>query len=124
MCTILFDEVAIEAALSYDKHRDAIDGFVELDRKYDEFADHALVFMLRGLIDKWQQPLAFYFCKGATAGSQLKNIIKEIIVAVGNTGLLPVAIICDQGTSFQSALKSLQEDTYREQTITGTKIGK
>lgn len=79
--------------------------------------------MLRGAIYKWQQPLAFYFCKGATSGVQLKKIIKDMISEVGKTGLLPLALVSDQGTSFQSALKSLQEDTRKEQIIAGGKIG-
>ncbi|KAJ8710271.1 hypothetical protein PYW07_009637 [Mythimna separata] len=102
-CSILFDEVALEAALSYDKHKDIINGFVELNKKTNDFADHALVFMLRGVVHKWQQPLAFYF-------------------SVGNTGLKPLALVCDQGTAFQAALKSLQEDTRRLQIIAGENI--
>ncbi|CAK1601872.1 unnamed protein product, partial [Parnassius mnemosyne] len=121
-CSILFDEVALEVAVSYDKHKDLISGFVELNKKTSDFADHALVFMLRGVVHKWQQPLAFYFCKGATSGVELKDIIKDMITAVGNTGLRPVALVCDQGTAFQSALKSLQEDTRREQIISGERI--
>ncbi|KAI8436197.1 hypothetical protein MSG28_004268 [Choristoneura fumiferana] len=121
-CSILFDEVALEAALTYDKHKDNIIGFVDLTERTNEFADHALIFLLRGAIHKWQQPLAFYFCKGATSGIQMKKIIKDVVAAVTNTGLLPVALVSDQGTSFQSALKSLQEDTRREQILAGHKI--
>ncbi|KAJ2937540.1 hypothetical protein O0L34_g19047 [Tuta absoluta] len=121
-CSILFDEMALEAGLTYDRNKDLIDGFVELNAKTDDFADHALVFMLRGAIHKWQQPLVFYFCKGATSAINLKNIIKQIVVAVGDAGLLPICLACDQGTSFQSALKSLQEDTQREQMRSGGKL--
>lgn len=117
--------MALEAALTYyyESHKDVITGFVELSEKTSDFADHALVFMLRGVVQKWQQPLVFYFCKGATSGVQLKAIIKNIIVAVGDTGLIPVELICHQGTAFQSALKSLQADTQREQLIAGEKSG-
>ncbi|CAK1591587.1 unnamed protein product [Parnassius mnemosyne] len=45
-----------------------------------------------------------------------------MVIAVGNTGLRPVALVYDQGTAFQSALKSLQEDTRREQIISGERI--
>lgn len=122
-CSILFDEIALEAALTYNRKKDSIIGFVELPEKTNDFADHALVFMLRGALYNWQQPLAYYFCKGATSGGQLKTIIKDVVTAVANTGLLPVALVCDQGTAFQSALKSLQEDTYRKQLRTGERIG-
>lgn len=110
--------------MTYDKHKDLITGFVDLNEKTNDFADHALVFMLRGVVKKWQQPMAFYFCKGATSGLDLKKIIKDIIAAVGKTGLIPIALVSDQGTAFQSALKSLQEDTRRDQIIAGDTVGK
>ncbi|RVE46148.1 hypothetical protein evm_009222 [Chilo suppressalis] len=41
----------------------------------------------------------------------------EMVEAVGNTGLKPIDLICDQGTSFQSTLKYLQEETHTDQII-------
>lgn len=79
--------------------------------------------MLRGAIYKWQQPVAFYFCKGATTAVQLKIIIKDVVAAVTDAGLLPVALVCDQGTAFQSALKSLQEDSRKDQILAGEHVG-
>ncbi|CAG9782443.1 unnamed protein product [Diatraea saccharalis] len=114
-CSVLFDEVALEPGLAYDKHSDSICGFVELNEKANNYADHALVFMVRGALHKWQQPVCFYFCEGATSGTVLKNIIKTVVTEVTKTGLLPVALICDQGTSFQSAIKKLKEETKRHQ---------
>lgn len=120
----MFDEVALEPSLAYDKHQDKINGFVELDKKSSNFADHALVFMLRGALHKWQQPLAYYFCEGATSSDNLKNIIVQIITETINTGLKPVALVCDQGTAFQSAIKKLQNDTRRQQILAEEVIGK
>lgn len=122
-CSIIFDEVALEAGLTYNKHKDVIDGFVELTEKKKDFADHALVFMIRGAVEKWQQPITFYFCKGATAAVHLKPILHEVIIAVSNAGFLPVALISDQGSAFQSALKSLQEDTRRNHLRAGEETG-
>lgn len=79
--------------------------------------------MIRGAIHKWQQPIAYYFCEGATKRDQLKVIIKEIVAAVVDAGLLPVALICDQGTTFQSTINSLLEDTKREQVRAGGSTG-
>lgn len=79
--------------------------------------------MIRGAIHKWQQPIAYYFCEGATKRDQLKVIIKEIVAAVVDAGLLPVALICDQGTAFQSTINSLLEDTKREQGRAGGSTG-
>ncbi|XP_037297650.1 uncharacterized protein LOC115444160 [Manduca sexta] len=121
-CSLIFDEIALESALTYDKKTDSIIGLVDLLEKKNELADHALVFLLRGAIYKWQQPLAYYFCKGAASAVELKAILVKIINEVSDIGLLPIAVVCDQGTAFQSALNSLQEDTRREQLIKGQKI--
>lgn len=80
--------------------------------------------MLRGAVYKWQQPLAFYFCEGATSSLQLKKIIKDIIAAVTDTGLVPIALVSDQGSSFQSVMNDLLEDTKRDQLRAGQLVGK
>ncbi|XP_050663944.1 uncharacterized protein LOC126964709 [Leptidea sinapis] len=82
-----------------------------------------ILLILQMASQNWQQPLAFYFCKGATSGVELKILIEKIITAVANTGLKPVAVVCDQGTAFQAALKGLQEETRRNQIIAGIEIG-
>lgn len=115
--------MSLETALTYDKSRDAINGFVELKDKKNDFADHALVFLLRGSVYKWQQPVAYYFCQGATSGIDLKNIIKDVVAAVIGCGLKPVALVCDQGAAFQSALNKLKEDTKREQILASQELG-
>ena len=104
-------------------NKDVINGFVDLKQRENNFADHVLVFMIKGAIYKWQQAIAYYFCEGATKGHELKDILKDIINAVGETGLIPIALISDQGTAFQSALKSLQEETRREQILSQSNAG-
>lgn len=101
-----------------------MNGFVHLNKRTNQFADHALAFMIRGAIHKWQQPVAYYFCEGATKNEDMRVILKHVINAVIDTGLLPVALICDQGQSFQSALKALIEETRGDQIKAGKQIGK
>ncbi|XP_049877377.1 uncharacterized protein LOC126374703 [Pectinophora gossypiella] len=117
LCTVIFDEMSLDTALIYNRKQDTITGFVELKEKKRQFADHALVFMLRGAVYKWQQPISFYFCQGATSGVELKIILKDIIAAVVECGLKPIAISCDQGSTFQSTLSSLRQDTRRDQLL-------
>ncbi|XP_063361838.1 uncharacterized protein LOC134650837 [Cydia amplana] len=118
-CSIIFDEVKLEPGLDYQKGMDHINGFVHLNKKTNNFADHALAFMVRGAIHKWQQPVAYYFCEGATKNEELRVILKTLIGAVIDTGLIPVAVISDQGQSFQSALKGLMEETRSDQIKAG-----
>ncbi|XP_063538135.1 uncharacterized protein LOC134747440 [Cydia strobilella] len=89
MCTIIFDEMKLEAGVHYSRKQDKIDGFVELSEKTNKLADHALAFIIKGAVYKWQQPMAFYFSKGAASWPQMKVIIKEIGAAVVDAGLQP-----------------------------------
>lgn len=123
MCSVIYDEMSLETALTYNKNKDTINGFVELNTKKKQFADHALVFMLRGAVFNWQQPVAYYYCQGATSGLELKILLKEVISAVVGCGLKPIALICDQGASFQSALRSLKADTARDQILADREPG-
>ncbi|XP_041968497.1 uncharacterized protein LOC121740625 isoform X2 [Aricia agestis] len=116
-CSILFDEMALGMGLSYNSKDDKIHGFVELTGRKNKFADHVLVFMARGAVHKWQQPIAYYFCEGATSGPELKKIIKDIVSAIADIDLKPIVLGCDQGTAFQSAVRNLQEETRREQLL-------
>lgn len=106
--------MSLDTALTYNKHKDSVSGFVELQEKKCKFADHALVFMLRGAVYRWQQPICFYYCEGATSAIELKNILKQLVDTVVNLGLKPIATICDQGTAFQSALNHIREETKRD----------
>ncbi|XP_028158537.1 uncharacterized protein LOC114351493 [Ostrinia furnacalis] len=78
--------------------------------------------MARGAVCKWQQPVAFYFTEGAVSSQNLQIILKEIVNAFVETGLLPIALVSDQGSSFQSALKTLQENIRGEQIRAGIEI--
>lgn len=49
-CTLVFDEMSIEPGLHYDQKSDKIDGFVNCgDGMRKALADHAMVFMARGM---------------------------------------------------------------------------
>lgn len=114
--------MALDTGLTY-LQKDVIHGFVDLTERTNDFADHVLCFMIKGAVYKWQQPIAYYFCEGATKAIELKSILKIIVESVGETGLIPIALISDQGSAFQSALKSLQQDTRREQILAEEIIG-
>ncbi|KAK9719472.1 Transposase protein [Popillia japonica] len=64
-CVLLFDEMSLDASLSYDSKVDQIVGWEDYGdgHKNIAFADHAIVFMLRGIKRKWKQPIAFALLK-------------------------------------------------------------
>lgn len=115
--------MALAMSFTYT-YKDEICGFLELDEKNNRIADHALVFLLKGVVHKWQQPIAYYFCEGSTSGITLKGILKKIVTAVGETGLIPLVLISDQGASFQSALRNLKEETKRNQILENKNTGR
>ncbi|RVE52890.1 hypothetical protein evm_002547 [Chilo suppressalis] len=114
-CSLIFDEMAISTGLSYDKSDDKIFVFVDngTERK-TLFADHVLVFMVRGVIKKYKQPIMYTFCSATTKTTELKNLIKEVITKVQQCGLEIVATICDQGASNKAAINSLINDSRAE----------
>ncbi|XP_063824571.1 uncharacterized protein LOC135077445 isoform X1 [Ostrinia nubilalis] len=111
-CSIIFDEMAIAAHVAFDKHTDKIKGFeddgFERERK---FADHVLVFMVRGVFKKFKQPVAYSFCTGSTKTEKLKRQLKTVIENVLATGLKVISTTCDQGSTNMAAINSLINDT-------------
>lgn len=58
-----------------------------------------------------------------TPAANLQRLIKNICAAIAEIGLLPIALICDQGTNNASAINSLREKTRREQILRGVNPG-
>ncbi|CAK1597574.1 unnamed protein product [Parnassius mnemosyne] len=113
LCTLIFDEVALEPGLHFDKGQ--IIGFEDFGHKNtNQIADHALVFMLISIKGKFKQPICYTFCKSCTKKDNLKYLIKSLIKEVHKTGLKIIATICDQSQSNVSVVKSLREDTRKE----------
>jgi len=55
------------------------DGFVDCGTyKNQNLADHALVFMVRGIKKKYKQPICYTFCKAATKQNELVRQLKEV----------------------------------------------
>jgi hypothetical protein len=99
-CVVLFDEMAIMKCIEYNKSLDMIEGFEDkgpLGRS-SKYAKHVLVIMVRGLYTNWKFPLCYFLtCNGIT-GNELNIIIKSCIKKILDIGLLPTALVCDQGT--------------------------
>lgn len=69
----MFDEVCLSSGLHYNLTSDQIDGFVEnYTTRNQEYADHALVFMVRGI----------YICQGATKQYELACQLKEVRMTI------------------------------------------
>jgi len=114
-CVIVFDEVSLEAGLQYNDSNGSITGFEDNGMsRTQNFADHSLVFMIRGVVKKFKQPISYTFCKSTTSSHDLANQIKNILKAVHSTGLKIVATVCDQGATNTAAINILKNDTKAE----------
>lgn len=88
VCTIGWDEMSLSAHLDFEQIKDYIDGFEDLESKRtNNFATHALVFMIRGLKSKYKQPFS-YFLTGNIDSTELAELIRLVITAVQDTGKL------------------------------------
>ncbi|XP_026471481.1 uncharacterized protein LOC113375750 [Ctenocephalides felis] len=111
-CVLMFDEISLSSELSYDRKKDHIVGFVELaNGRKSLFADHALVFMIKGIKDRWKQPVALYFSEGGVNSSDLKYLIVDVAKKLFNIGLKVVATVCDQYAANCKAVNMLLNDT-------------
>lgn len=125
LCSIVFDEISLTPRLNFNEKYDRIHRFVDVagERKM-RFSENALVFMLRGICAPWRQSVAYYFCEGTVSAAALQNILNQLVSQVALTGLIPLGIICDQGSTFRTAIKKLKEDTIRQRNIQGVRDGK
>lgn len=108
LCNLMFDEMAIGANLSYNVRKDQVVGFVNNGSTSNQgYADHAQVFMIRGLIQNYKQAISYSFSASATKGAELCRQMKEIIKEIQKTGLIVIATVRDQGTNNRHAINLL-----------------
>ena len=112
LCVVVFDEMAIKERLHYDGNRDVIEGTEDLGDlgKTQYVANHAGVFMIRGLVEKWKQSVGYFLTSGPMSSDVLKDCLLTCIEKVQAAGLLVKAVICDQGSNIRSMVTELGVD--------------
>lgn len=111
MC-ILWNELAIQPAIHYDKKTDKLIGFEDWGtRKTKKFADHAIVFYIRCLSSDNHMPISYGYCYGATDSMQLSRCIKEWLTVLIQCGFKSIATVYDQGGTNIAAINSLIKET-------------
>lgn len=112
LCTLIFDEMALSPHMEYNPKKDRASGFVNhIGESSRKIADHVLVFMIRGVMKNYKQPIFYSFCSGSTPKEILAGHIKTIIKQLHVIGFTVLATVCDQGTSNTSAINYLIEET-------------
>ena len=108
-CAILFDEMAIKEQVSYDIRNDNVCGleYFGTGGRTRYVANHAGGFMVRGLVDKWKQPVGYFLTSGPMCSDRLTSTLLTCIEKVRATGLIVKAVICDQSINNRYVVNSL-----------------
>jgi len=108
-CALLFDEVSLDSGFYYEAHKQKIIGYEDLGQlgRTNKPANHALVFMIRGLRKSWKQVIAYFFIAYTISCQSLKIIIKNLIFELQGIGIIVKATVCDQGSTQRRAITEL-----------------
>jgi len=70
----------------FNQKFDCIEGFEDLGSqgRMCNIANHALLFMVRGLHWKWKQPVAYYLSRGSTKAEMLVQFLNEVLCVCQN----------------------------------------
>ena len=109
LCGIVFDAMSIREFLHFDKATDSIIGREDFGEhgKSLKKANHALVFMVKGLIKNWKMVLGYFFYSGGINTSKLKELYEAGIKKVQEMGMKVVFTVCDQEGVHRSLFKTL-----------------
>ena len=100
-CVLVFDEMSIKQCVNYNKQFEEIEGFENfgINGKTKFVANHALVFIVRGIYSKWKQPLGYFLSSGTVENKMLDILVKQCIAKVTSVGLNVKLLVCDQGSN-------------------------
>lgn len=118
LCAVVMDEMSIKEALVYNVEKDEIEGFENFGTlgKSKYVANHAIAFMVRGLMSKWKQPVGYFLSSGPMSGATMKELLFECIEKLTAVGLTVKVVIGDQGSNnrnlFESVLKATVNKPY------------
>lgn len=71
ICVLMWDEVSLKLHTQFCPQKNNVIGVEDWgSKRTTKYADHALVFMLRGIETGWKVPLSYNFCSGQTTHEQ------------------------------------------------------
>ena len=98
LVSLVFDEMSVKEGVSYDSGRDLLEGLDEGLERGKVQANHAIGFMVRGLTEKWKQPIGYFLSSGTMSGKEMKSLLLDCIAKLKKIGLT-VLVIGDQGSN-------------------------
>ena len=109
ICSLVFDEMSIRQFVKLNRSKDHIDGLEDFGngQRTLRLANHAGVFIMSGITERWKQPIGYCLSAGPVSGKKLKTLVLDCIEKVEETGLRVVVFICDKGTNNRQMLTEL-----------------
>ena len=109
LCVISFDEVSLKSNVCYQSSTDEIVGLEDFGdgEKSNCIATSAIVFMARGIVDNWKQPLAYYLVNESCDSQKVQEKLHDFIDKVETIGLKVVAVVSDIGSNFQKLIREM-----------------
>lgn len=106
---LMFDEMSIKKSLDYNQKSDMIEGYEDLGnlKRSPKIGTHVMQFLIRGLMNKWKLPIAYYVANNNVKGEDLASIVKYVIKELLSIHFKVRAVVCDQGTNNQKAINIL-----------------
>ena len=105
LVVLMLDEISLQEKMSMDKQKLLVDGFVDFgsddvlddveEGKPPRIADHALVFLVRSVLEGWIQPIAIFATKGACPAKTLKTLLEKATAVLEQRGARLMAVISD-----------------------------
>ena len=107
---LVFDEMTLKTALVYYHGLDKIEGFEDFGQFGSSHfvADHALVFMVCGLLAKWKQPVGYFLTAGTAKPETLQQLTRSCHEKLSEIGPDTKVLICDHGPNNQSFVQKLE----------------
>lgn len=97
-CALFLDEMEIAEAYEQDCSADVF-GRTTLPLKPDKPAQHALVFVVGGLTQRWKQLIANHFTRSLVNERSLKEYVLQIVQLCDDISLTIRVANCDMGMS-------------------------
>ena len=106
--------MSVKRSLSYERGHDIVEGFIP--GRGGKLVNYAIVFMVRGIVRKWKQAIAYFLSSSPMRGSHTKNHLLDCINRLQGTGV-KVVKIRDQITLiyFEKQLEATVTKPYFEQ---------
>lgn len=109
LCVISVDEISIKSHFTYDTSKDEIIGLEDFGNgeKTNCLATSAIVIMVRGIIENWKQPVAYYLVNESCGSDKIREKLVDAITKLENIGLQVLAVVSDIGTNFQKFVREM-----------------